>query len=466
VGIQKYALVGGSWSLKGTISAASVRGLTGVVSGSNVTLYATTGGSTGSGGGTLWTVADTAGYNAAPGTTTPTTLATTAGSEAFRGVAFAPLGATATTLVSSVNPSTFNQSVVFTVTVSGPGGTPGGTVTVQDGAATLGTITLSGGTGSLTLSGLGGGTHSLTAVYGGDANYLGGSSAVLTQTVNPAASTTVLASSPDPSAVGQTVTFTATVTGPGATPTGTVTFNEGNTVLATGSLAAGGATFSTAALAAGSHGITAVYGGDANFAASTSAVLTQDVFAPPTVSAAVVNEDNAALAGAQRSMVNSVVLHFDHAVTFDAGAVSIALHPNVTVNGVAQPGGVGTVPTLAYSTPDGGLTYVVTFSGSGVTNGSIADGVYDLSVDHTKVHDAVGQTMAADYVFTFFRLFGDSNGDKRVNNTDLNKLSGTFGLSEGSAGYLAYFDFNGDNRINNTDLNQFAARFGTAYGGF
>jgi hypothetical protein len=76
------------------------------------------------------------------------------------------------------------------------------------------------------------------------------------------------------------VTFTATVNAlaPGAgTPSGTVTFKDGTTVLGTGALSSGQATFSTNALAVGSHSITAVYTADANFNGSTSAALVQKV---------------------------------------------------------------------------------------------------------------------------------------------------------------------------------------------
>ena len=65
---------------------------------------------------------------------------------------------------------------------------------------------------------------------------------------------------------------------PGAgTATGTVTFYDGETPIGTGTLSGGKATLSTKTLAVGSHSITVVYGGDTNFLASTSAVLTQTV---------------------------------------------------------------------------------------------------------------------------------------------------------------------------------------------
>src|SRR5262249_5801861 len=84
---------------------------------------------------------------------------------------------------------------------------------------------------------------------------------------------------------GQAVTFTATVAAvaPGSgTPTGTVTFQEGNVVLGTVAVGVGGtATFTTSFAAAGGHVITAVYNGDAIFVAS-SQTLTEQVNAPTT----------------------------------------------------------------------------------------------------------------------------------------------------------------------------------------
>src|SRR5207244_1906407 len=129
-------------------------------------------------------------------------------------------------------------------------------------------------------SALGVGTHSITASYSGDSNFNGSTSAVLTQTVNKANTTTTVASSANPSVFGQSVTFTATVAvvSPGAgSPSGSVTFLDGATTLGTGTLSGGTATFATSALAVGSHSITASYGGDTNFNTSTSAVLTQTV---------------------------------------------------------------------------------------------------------------------------------------------------------------------------------------------
>src|SRR3989440_11473689 len=84
----------------------------------------------------------------------------------------------------------------------------------------------------------------------------------------------LVASSNSPSIRGAAVTFTATVTSSATgTPTGTVTFQDGASALGTGTLSGGTATFTTSGLTAGTRSITAIYGGDANFAGSTSPVL-------------------------------------------------------------------------------------------------------------------------------------------------------------------------------------------------
>src|SRR5262249_3544027 len=124
------------------------------------------------------------------------------------------------------------------------------------------------------------GSHSMTVVYSGDVNFNGGTSAVLTQTVNKSPVTAVVGSSLNPSVFNQSVMFTPTVTAnivAGGTPGGTVTFMDGAVSLGSKALASGSATLAIATLAAGSHSITVGYGGAANFAANTSAVLTQTV---------------------------------------------------------------------------------------------------------------------------------------------------------------------------------------------
>ncbi|MGD0798642.1 MAG: Ig-like domain repeat protein, partial [Acidobacteriaceae bacterium] len=186
------------------------------------------------------------------------------------------LNASGTVLVSSSDPSTGGQAVTFTAVVtSGSGGTPTGTVTFYDGITRIGTGTLNGSAvATFTTSSLSGGAHSMTATYSGDSNFSSSTSTAFTQTVvNLTASATALLSSINPVAIGQPVTFTATVTSNGSlttTPTGSVTFYNG-TSIGTGTLNGSGvATFTTSSLTAGSHTIEAVYFGDTNYDPSTS----------------------------------------------------------------------------------------------------------------------------------------------------------------------------------------------------
>jgi hypothetical protein len=184
------------------------------------------------------------------------------------------------TLASSPNPSPSGQPVTMTATVAlstAPVASPTGTVTFFDGTTALGTAPLSAAgqatfnTTTLTL-----GSHSLKAVYNGDGNFSPSSSNTVSQSVLKA-STTGLTSSSNPSTYGTPVTFTATVTGSGGTPTGSVTFSDGSTVLGSRALSGGQATLTTAALTAGSHSIKAVYSGDGAFAGSTSGAVSQSV---------------------------------------------------------------------------------------------------------------------------------------------------------------------------------------------
>ena len=187
------------------------------------------------------------------------------------------LYASTTTLAANPDPSTYGQTVQLSVSIASnaPGG-PTGTVTFKNGTTSLGTSTLSGGTASLSTTKLPAGSLTITATYSGDAQSAK-SSGTWSQTVNQATTSTSISSSLNPSTVGRTVKFTATVTSATTTPTGAVTFMDGSNVLATVNLAGAKASYSTSVLAAGSHSITAVYGGTVNIVGSTSPALTQTV---------------------------------------------------------------------------------------------------------------------------------------------------------------------------------------------
>ncbi len=87
------------------------------------------------------------------------------------------------------------------------------------------------------------------------------------------ATTMALTSSPNPSTVGQPVTFAATVSSSSGTPAGKVIFKDGTTTLGAAPLKSGVATLTTSALAHGKHKITARYGGSSTFAPSSKALI-------------------------------------------------------------------------------------------------------------------------------------------------------------------------------------------------
>jgi hypothetical protein len=176
--------------------------------------------------------------------------------------------ASSTNLSSNLNPSTYGQAVSFTATVTSYLGAPpsGELVTFRMGSTILGTATLTGGAATFTTSTLGAGIRNVKAIYNGDSSLSPSTSPAVSETIRKATTTTAISSSQNPSASGQSVTFTVTVAGLYAgTPTGTITFTDNATSLGTAPLSVGTATLTTSSLSHGKHTIKGSYGGDANF---------------------------------------------------------------------------------------------------------------------------------------------------------------------------------------------------------
>ncbi|MEL6106892.1 MAG: G8 domain-containing protein [Planctomycetota bacterium] len=158
---------------------------------------------------------------------------------------------------------------------------------------------------------------------------------------------------------------------------------------------------------------------------------------------------------AQRSMVSSVTVTFSEAVS-GVGADSFIL-TNTTTN-------TRVIPDVTTALVDGKTVATLTFSGSGVVGGSLADGNYTLTT-LSSLTDAAGNRLDGDQNGTggddataeFFRLFGDVNGDRMVNIVDFFRFRNAF-----RGGYDSAFDFNGDGDINIVDFFQFRRRFGTS----
>ncbi len=187
-----------------------------------------------------------------------------------------------TSLISATNPAPPNSTVAFTASVISPTTQPTGTVTFLNGSTSIGSSALNAsGQATLSTSSLAMGTSNISAVYAGNSNVTGSTSSILQQVVGKASTTTILTSNPTAANLNQSVTFTATVSGVGGVPTGTVTFFNGTTQLGNSTLNASGvATYSTSTLAAGTDNISASYAGDSNFLASNSSVMPLVVTAP------------------------------------------------------------------------------------------------------------------------------------------------------------------------------------------
>lgn len=131
-----------------------------------------------------------------------------------------------------------------------------------------------GGIATFSTTGLLAGLHSISAAYAGDTNFLPSSSLVSSLDVEKGGASITLAATSNTLAYGAQDTFTATVSGSGLNPTGTIAFMDGSTVLSTVTLNNGVATFPTSGLLAGSHSISAVYSGDNEYNGATSTAVT------------------------------------------------------------------------------------------------------------------------------------------------------------------------------------------------
>jgi hypothetical protein len=254
-------------------------------------------------------------------------------------VQFVHASGSTTTLTSSSGTSYFDQSVTFTATVAAlaPGtGTPTGQVTFQQGGVVLAQVPVNGsGIASFSTSALAPGSDTLIATYASDPVFAA-SSGSTAQTVQNNPTDTAVSSSPNPSVFGQSVTFTSTTTSGGGIPLGTVTFTEGSTAWASNVPvnSSGQATFSTAALPAGSHSITATFTGATGWANSSGSGPDQAVNPAATTTHA-------------NSSVNPSL--FGQSVTFTASVAANAPGSGVPTGTITFMSGVSPLGTVTLS---------------------------------------------------------------------------------------------------------------------
>jgi N-acetylneuraminic acid mutarotase len=171
-------------------------------------------------------------------------------------------------------------------------GQPGSTVLLSEAQTAMTTAT------SVAVP-AGSGTHQVVASYSGDSNYKPGASGATGLSAAQGTPAVSVTASANPATYGVSVTFTATVSGSGMTPTGTVNIYDGSNLLCTATLSGGVALCATNALTAGSNSITVQYSGDSNYASATSVAFNLTVSAAtPTF-----NVPDGAYATAQTVMI-------------------------------------------------------------------------------------------------------------------------------------------------------------------
>ncbi len=170
----------------------------------------------------------------------------------------------------------------------------------------------------------------------------------------------------------------------------------------------------------------------------------------------------AALAGVQRSMVDSILYNFTEAVNLTAAAFTI----NVVVNNTTTGSMVGVAPTLNVAAVPFTNEWVVTFTDpvNSVIGKSIANGAYTIAINQALVTAVSGgQDLSSGETDTFYRLYGDVTGVQSVKNVDANAFNRAWGHAYYSAGYNAALDYNDDGKYTNIDANAFNRAFNTRY---
>jgi sugar lactone lactonase YvrE len=328
---------------------------------------------------------------------------------------------TTTALAATPAQGIAGNPVALTATVTPASGaiTPTGTVAFTDtfngATVTLGAAIALTKTGTATINpaALAPGTHSILATYSGDTNDAA-SSATLSLVVVQATTTTTVTAAPSPATVQGTITFSAIVTGNGATPTGTVKFlANGSIALGTGTLDGGGKTSVTySALVAGSYQITAVYNGDTNDAGSTSAAITEVVGLLQTTT----DLSTASTTGANsQTILVSTVQNSGNSGPAPTGTVTFTSGTNVIGTAPLNADGVATLtPNLSA----GNYTIIASYPGDTQHGASQSSPIsittvgssYNLTVTPAAVSMAASQNATVTVTLTSVSGFTDNIG--------------------------------------------------------
>lgn len=152
----------------------------------------------------------------------------------------------------------------------------------------------------------------------------------------------------------------------------------------------------------------------------------------------------------QRSMVKSLTLSFDQPVTLSAGAIVLM-----------RRGTSGSVNVPFTLSPATGAATVFTLTFNTQANGSLDDGVYDLILAQSAVRNASNQPMGTTTTtYSFYRLYGDFDGNGTVDFNDFLRLQNAFGATTGGSNYDAAIDGDSNGTIDFNDFLSLQNNFG------
>ncbi len=329
--------------------------------------------------------------------------------------------ATTTTLTATPTAAKVGGNVTLNATVAGANGTPTGTITFMDGSTILSTVNLASGAASYSTSTLSVASHNITAVYSGDATFAKSTSAVQTVTVTAYTVTASLTASPSVSPTGGTVTLNATLSGATGTaaPTGKITFYNGTAMLGSATLANNAASLSVTTLPAGTDSLTAVYSGDANYAAATSGA--QVVVVRPPAATTITLASSAAS--------TSVGLPVTFTATLSSTATSGMATGTVTFNDGTTSLGTGTISATGTATFTTSALAAGTHSITAVYSG---DALYLGSTSAALTETEAAPTVALTASVSSLTITRGNSGTVTLTATPMGAYSGTLTFSCGN----------------------------------
>jgi large repetitive protein len=311
---------------------------------------------------------------------------------------------TTTFTADSPDPSTPGQSVAVTVSVTGSGSTPTGTVAIT-GADNNCTVTLSGGSGSCNVVFNTTGHKTLSALYSGNGVFAGSSDTEAHEVVTTTALTTTIitADTPDPSVPGQVVDVEVSVSGSGTYPTGTVAITGADTNCTLTLTSDGTGNCDVIFNTTGAKTLTAVYSGNSNYAGSSD-TESHSVTTGKAATATSITDDIPDPSIPGQAVVVSVTVS---GAGLPAPSGTVAVTGADTNCSILLAGGTGSCSVVFNST--GHKTITATYSGDGTydsSSGSVGHTVNKGSTTTTIIDHTPDPSIPGQPVEVTFSVFG------------------------------------------------------------